>query len=89
MLYNLDILEETVCEGKIKSINCSEDDKVLKILPGGFYGAAHEYVCGGQSNAMENECKDYLIDITPSELSDLWVTCVFILYCVDSKIMLM
>ena len=71
LLYNLDILEETVCEGKIKSINCSEDDKVLKILPGGFYGAAHEYVCGGQSNSMENECKDYLIDIPPSELSDL------------------
>ena len=71
LLYDSGILEKTVCEGKIKSINCSEDDKVLKILPGGFYGAANEYVCGGQSNSMEKECKDYLIDVTPSELSDL------------------
>ena len=71
LLYELGILEETVCEGKIKSINCSEDDKVLKILPGGFYGAAHEYVCGAQSNSMEKECKDYLINVPPSELSVL------------------
>ena len=77
LLYKLGILEETVCEGKIKSINCSEDDKVLKIIPGGFYGTAHEYVCEGQSNSMEKECKDYLIDVPPSELSDLWVTCIF------------
>ena len=77
LLNNLDILEETVCEGKIKSINCSEDDKVLKILPGGFYGAANEYICEEQSNAMEKDCKNYTIDVPSSELSDLWVTCIF------------
>ena len=71
MLYDSGILEKTVCEGKIKSINCSEDDKVLKILPGGFYGAANEYVCGEQSNAMEKECKNYTIEVPSSELSDL------------------
>ena len=71
LLYNLDILEETVCEGKIKSINCSEDDKVLKILPGGFYGAANEYIYGEQSNTMEKECKNYTIEVPSSELSDL------------------
>ena len=71
LLYDSGILEKTVCEGKIKSINCSEDDKLLKILPGSFYGAANEYLCGEQSNTMEKECKNYTIDLLLSELSDL------------------
>ena len=71
LLYDSGILEKTVCEGKIESINCSEDDKFLKILPGSFYGAANEYLCGEQSNTMEKECKNYTIDLLSSELSDL------------------
>ena len=71
LLYNIGILEETVCEGKVKTINCSEDDNVLKILSGSFYGVANEYVCGGQLNSKEKECKDQLLDESSSELSNL------------------
>ena len=71
LLYNIGILEEAVCEGKVKTINCSEDDNVLKILPGSFYGVANEYICGGQLNSRENECKDNLLNESSSELSNL------------------
>ena len=53
-----DTLEEIVCEGEEKAINCTSHGEVLRIIPGTYYGEANIHTCGGASSIKLNNCRD-------------------------------